>query len=132
MVRKPIADSFEDGTIKMRPRVMQHHTGEDTAGRGIKHRRLLAKKMGQYEDPPGAGGDSLRFSIQNRQRGPSCEFAREPLHQRAAGSHAATDEREIRNIVIIKVEMWIRFRFACAIENVASSPDIQQYISYPC
>src|SRR5260221_2407512 len=132
MVRKPIADSFEDGTIKMRPRVMQHHTGEDTAGRGIKDRRLLAQKIGQYDDSPGARGDSLRFSIQNRQRGPSCEFAREPLHQRAAGSHAATDEREIRNILIIKVEFCIRFRLAGAIENVASSPELQQYISILC
>src|SRR6266436_2136984 len=132
MVRKPIADSFEDGAVEMRPRVMQHHTGEDTAGRGIKDRRFLAQKIGQYDDSPGARGDSLRFSIQNCQRRPSCQLTREPLHQRAAGSHAATDEREIRNIVIIKVEMWIRFRPTGAIENVASSPELQQYISILC
>src|SRR5260370_15777179 len=132
MVGKTIADSVEDGAVEMRPSVMQHHTGEDTAGRGIKDRRFLAQKIGQYDDASGTRGDSLRFSIQNRQRGPSCQFTREPLHQRAAGSHAATDEREIRNIVIIKVEMWITIRLAGAIEHVASSPELQQYISILC
>src|SRR6266566_4217671 len=113
----------------MRSRVMQHHPGENASRGGVENWCLFTQKVRKCDDAASSWFNGLRFAVQFLRRHTAGQRVREPLDQRTTGSHAAVDQRQAGNIVVVEVEMWIGIGTSITIQNIASPAKFQQNIA---
>jgi hypothetical protein len=109
-----------------------------TAPRGarVEDGSLLAEEVGQDHEAVGAGGVASAFRVEPRvARLALAEITRKhigkPLHEGAAGHHAAVEEKATGQVVVVDVEARVGREAVHAIEHIAPAPDLEHQLAGP-